>query len=31
MDKIASLKEKNKQALKGGGDKRIEDQHKKES
>ena len=29
MDKIALLKEKNEQALKGGGDKRIQDQHKK--
>ena len=29
MDKIALLKEKTKLALKGGGDKRIEDQHKK--
>lgn len=29
MDKIALLKKKNEQALKGGGDKRIEAQHKK--
>src|SRR6201982_2275393 len=29
MDKIALLKEKNIQALKGGGDKRVADQHKK--
>ena len=29
MDKIALLKQKTLQALKGGGDKRIEDQHKK--
>ena len=29
MDKIALLKHKNEEALKGGGDKRIEAQHKK--
>jgi len=29
MDKIKALKHKNEQALKGGGDKRIQDQHKK--